>query len=127
MLTNDDNGDLSSILTKSPTNAQARSKTISPFMVGSPNERAICIAGREKLSNHKKKKIKKSKRCAACKQRIRGTCTQVMNITNRCKCGGLFCNSHLHDHCCSYKFKEEQQTILYKNNPRVVPKTIDLI
>ncbi len=50
-------------------------------------------------------------RCEQCKKRL-----GVMEY--KCKCGKLFCISHLHaeEHNCNFNYKEEGQALLRKQN-----------
>jgi hypothetical protein len=50
-------------------------------------------------------------RCEACKKKL-GI------IEYKCKCGKLFCITHLHaeEHNCTYDYKEEGKALLKKRN-----------
>lgn len=64
-----------------------------------------------------KKGKKKNLKCYQCNKKI-GL------IIIKCKCGHIFCSSHLnaHSHNCTYDYKKEKKESLEKNNPKLIHK-----
>ena len=73
--------------------------------------------GGDKPKSDKLKKIK----CYHCKKKV------GMIILN-CKCGHIFCQSHLnaHSHNCTYDYKKEKKETLEKNNPKLGQKMVKI-
>lgn len=71
-------------------------------------------------SDSTKSKPKKIK-CYHCKKK-------VGMIILKCKCGHIFCQSHLnaHSHNCTYDYKKEKKESLEKNNPKLGQKMIKI-
>jgi AN1-type zinc finger protein 5/6 len=69
------------------------------------------------------KKITKPKKikCHYCNKK-------VGLIVIKCKCGHIFCQSHLnaHSHNCTYDYKKEKKESLEKNNPKLGLKMIKI-
>ena len=69
------------------------------------------------------KKITKPKKikCHHCNKK-------VGLIVIKCKCGHIFCQSHLnaHSHNCTYDYKKEKKESLEKNNPKLGLKMIKI-
>ena len=59
----------------------------------------------------------KKQKCYHCKKK-------VGLIILKCKCGHIFCQSHLnaHSHNCTYDYKKEKKESLEKNNPKLGQK-----
>ena len=72
---------------------------------------------------NKKEPAKKTKKlkCYHCNKK-------VGLIILKCKCGHIFCPSHLnaHSHNCTYDYKKEKKESLEKNNPKIVRKIIKI-
>ena len=68
----------------------------------------------------KPKKSKKPK-CYHCNKK-------VGLIVLKCKCGHIFCQSHLnaHSHNCTYDYKKEKKESLEKNNPKLGSKMLKI-
>ena len=49
-------------------------------------------------------------------------------IVLKCKCGHIFCQSHLnaHSHNCTYDYKKEKKESLEKNNPKLGSKMVKI-
>ena len=51
--------------------------------------------------------------CFTCKKKLK--LAQV--TTGKCKCGNVYCKSHIHDHMCTHDFKGDHQSKLNINMP----------
>ena len=62
------------------------------------------------------KKIKKrTHRCTICRKKIHS----LYLVTHTCRCGQLFCDSHMHDHSCTYDYTENGKKVIEAQNPHV--------
>ena len=57
-------------------------------------------------------------RCSACNKKV-----NLLGV--RCRCKGLYCGQHIHDHACTYDFKASQRDLLRRENPIVVPSKLE--
>lgn len=86
-----------------------------------------------RANNKSLKRKRKRKRAkwvcnhTSCSVKFRNVNKHVLFVSNRCKCGLLFCGNHLSDHNCSFDHVQHHKTQLTQNNPLVVPKVIDRI
>lgn len=53
--------------------------------------------------------------CHHCARRVPLT----MQLQNRCRCGHLFCCSHMHNHKCSFNHQELEKQRLARENPKI--------
>lgn len=80
------------------------------------------ISNQDKTGENKSKLDKPKKiKCYHCKKK-------VGMIILKCKCGHIFCQSHLnaHSHNCTYDYKREKKESLEKNNPKLGQKMIKI-
>jgi acetone carboxylase gamma subunit len=80
------------------------------------------ISNQDKTGGNKSKSGKPKKiKCYHCKKK-------VGMIILKCKCGHIFCQSHLnaHSHNCTYDYKKEKKESLEKNNPKLGQKMVKI-
>ena len=56
------------------------------------------------------------------------TCDLRLPLTARtagCKCGGVFCSTHMHAHDCSFDYRGSEQRKLEKANPKCEPSKLE--
>jgi len=63
---------------------------------------------------------RKGDRCAECDIKLPITAC----LQSRCRCGKLYCASHMHCHACEFDYKAATKTKLQRDMPLVVPTTM---
>ena len=81
------------------------------------NKEQINTEKQEPKSNDKKSIKKKKNRCTCCNKKI-GL------IVYTCKCGNIYCQTHLspHNHNCQFDYIKEKKDQLIKQNPKLGSK-----
>jgi len=59
--------------------------------------------------------------CVACAARLPVTAA----VQARCRCGDLYCPSHMHAHRCKFDYKAAHATRLRDNNPKIEPAKLE--
>ena len=78
------------------------------------------------------KEVKKSNKSTKPKKQTKTKChhcnKKIGLIVLKCKCGHIFCQSHLnaHSHNCTYDYKKEKKESLEKNNPKLGSKIVKI-
>lgn len=57
--------------------------------------------------------------CFTCKKK------KMMNLL--CKCNHYFCMRHLHNHNCSFNYREDAKSRIYRENPIITPTKLPTI
>ena len=103
------------------TNIEKMNEVSSPESVTSePSSETESETGTEKKVTEVSTKIKIPRRkCNEC-----GTRLKLIILT--CKCGHIFCPTHLtpHSHNCSYDYREEKRKQLEMTNPKLGSKFV---
>ena len=62
-------------------------------------------------------------RCHCCRKKLKMT-----ELNFLCKCGHLFCQSHLnpHSHNCSFNYLKERQDLIKQKNPKMCVQCIEV-
>jgi hypothetical protein len=61
--------------------------------------------------------------CVVCKRKI----ISCMTLIHTCKCKNIYCNLHMHDHNCTFDYKENWQNNSEKCLPTFKPEKIKKI
>jgi hypothetical protein len=74
-------------------------------------------------TNETKPKEKSKPRCYCCRKKLKMT-----ELNFLCKCGHLFCQSHLnpHSHNCSFNYLKERQDLIKQKNPKMCVQCIEV-
>lgn len=62
-------------------------------------------------------------KCTICKKKI----NKVYSVISTCKCKNVFCSKHMHDHSCTFDYKEEFRVIQETKMEKVVAEKITKI
>jgi predicted nucleic acid binding AN1-type Zn finger protein len=78
-----------------------------------------CIVQEKITSPMKIEKNHISNRCELCNKKV-----SLLGL--KCRCNGLFCNSHRHSdaHDCTFDYKGAGKELLKKANPLVIPSKL---
>ncbi len=63
---------------------------------------------------------KMSKSCLICKKKI----NKIYILIHTCRCNGIYCNDHLHNHHCSFDYKTEYQENMKKEMPVITKQKV---
>lgn len=50
-----------------------------------------------------------------------------LSLQFNCKCGVMYCRTHLHNHNCQFDYKEEHREQLKKDHPRLIVNKLQKI
>ena len=65
----------------------------------------------------------KAARCEACRKKLNA----MMIIVNKCRCGGIYCVTHLHDHDCTFDYNKSFREKMSKELPKIEAPKIESI
>lgn len=118
---------IQTLMEKGPHVVSSSSTTAAPYEPISQNLKTSSVSeGMVAESSEKRSEIevepKKPNRCSLCKKKV--------GLTGfKCRCGGMFCQSHRYyeSHKCSFDYKTAGRDAIAKENPVVMAEKIDKI